>query len=329
MNGQRIGFAACLRAIAAIFTFAVLAAPVHAEDAYPSRPVRILVGFQPGGGSDLLARFLASKLGERLGQPVIVENRPGAGGTIALDVGTQAPPDGYTLIMVSGSQLTNAALFTKVKYDVEQVLTPIAQLTSEPYILLAKPSVPAHTMAELITLAKSKPKVLTCGSSGTGSFAHLGIELLNSMAKIQLVHVPYKGSGQALIDLLGGQIDLTYASAISAAPHIKNGTVRALAVTTLKRSPQFPDIPAISETVPGYEVSSWYGLAGPKGLPPAIVDRLHREIAAIFATPEAIATLAKDGAQPAVNTPEEFHARIHNEIARWREVVATAGIKVD
>jgi len=297
---------------------------------YPERPVRILVGFQPGGGSDVLGRLLSVKLSERLGQPVIIENRSGAGGTIALGLGANAPADGYTLLMVSGSQLTNATLFTKVGYDVEQAFAPIGQLTSEPYILLAKPALAAHTMPELIALAKAKPKVLTCGSSGTGSFAHLGIELLNTMAGIQLVHVPYKGSGQALIDLLGGQIDMTYASAISATPHIKSGAVRALAVTTLKRSPLFPDIPTIAESgVPGYEVSSWYALMAPKGTPTAVVDKLHDGIAAILASPEAIATLAQNGAEPAVSTPAELQAKIHDEIARWRRVVRESGIKID
>ena len=304
--------------------------PVQAEEAaYPARPLRVLVGFQPGGGSDLLARLLSVKLGERLGQPVVVENRPGAGGTIALEAGSRANPDGYTLLMVSGSQLTNATLFTKVNYDVEQMFTPIGQLTSEPYILIAKPALAARTMPELIAQARAHPRMLTCGSSGTGSFAHLGIELLNSMAGIQLQHVPYKGSGQALIDLLGGQIDLAYASAISASPHIKSGAVRALAVTTAHRSPLYPDIPTIAESVPGYDVSSWYGLVAPKGTPAAVVERIHAEIAAIFATPEAIAALAKDGAQPAVGSTEEFRARIHDEIARWRGVVQTAGIKIE
>jgi len=298
--------------------------------AYPQRPIRILVGFQPGGGSDVLGRLLSVDLSKRLGQTVIIENRSGAGGTIALDVAAKSPPDGYTLAMVSGSQLTNAALFTKVSYDVETVFSPIAQLTSEPYIILAKPALSAHTMPELIALARTKPNELTCGSSGTGSFAHLGIELLNSMAGIQLTHVPYKGSGQALIDLLGGQIDLTYASAISATPHIKSGAARALAVTTRNRSPLFPDIPTIAESgVPGYEVSSWYALVAPKGTAAAIVERLHTEIAAILASPEAIATLARNGAQPAVGTPAELQTKMHDEIERWRRVVNESGIRVD
>jgi tripartite-type tricarboxylate transporter receptor subunit TctC len=298
--------------------------------AYPTRAIHMLIGFQPGGGSDVLARLIGAKLGERLGQPVVIENRPGAGGTIALELGAKAPADGYTLLMVSGSQLTNATLFTKVRYDVEQVFSPIGQLTSEPYILLARPTLSATTMPALIALARSTPGKITCGSSGTGSFAHLGIELLNTMADIHLVHVPYKGSGQALIDLLGGQIDLSYASAISAMPHIKNGTARALAVTSLKRSPLLPDVPSIAESgVPGYEVSSWYGLVAPKDTPKEVIERLNGEIAAILASPEAIATLAANGAEPATSSPTALRAKIHDEIARWRRLVDQTGIKVD
>jgi tripartite-type tricarboxylate transporter receptor subunit TctC len=332
MNKIHLTLRACTGAALLCLGLAAAATSAAADSApaYPQRLVRIMVGFQPGGGSDVLGRLLSVELAKRLGQSVIIDNRSGAGGTIALDLGAKSPPDGYTLVMVSGSQLTNAALFTKVNYDIETVFAPIGQLTSEPYILLAKPALAAHTMPELIALAKSRPKELTCGSSGTGSFAHLGIELLNTMGGIQLTHVPYKGSGQALIDLLGGQIDLTYASAISATPHIKSGAARALAVTTLNRSPLFPDIPTIAESgVPGYEVSSWYALVAPKGTPAAIVDRLHTEIAAILASPEAIATLAKNGAQPAVGAPAELQTKIHAEIARWRRVVSESGIKVD
>lgn len=318
-------------AVAVLLLAAVLATSAAADPApYPTRPVHVLIGFQPGGGSDVLARLISVKLGERLGQAVVVENRAGAGGTIALELGAKAPPDGYTLTMVSGSQLTNATLFTKVRYDVEQVFSPIGQLTSEPYILLARPTLGITTMPELIALAKTKSRQITCGSSGTGSFAHLGIELLNSMADIQLVHVPYKGSGQALIDLLGGQIDLSYASAISAMPHVKSGAARALAVTSLKRSPLLPDVPTIAESgVPGYEVSSWYGLVAPKDTPKEVIGRLNREITAILATPEAIATLANNGAEPATSTPAALRAKIHDEIARWRRVVDQTGIKVD
>ena len=299
-------------------------------EGYPTRPIKILVGFQPGGGSDVLARLISVKLGERLGQSVIIENRAGAGGTIALDIGLKSPPDGYTLMMVSGSQLTNAALFTKTDYDVETAFSPIGQLTTEPYILLAKPSLPAKTMRDLIALAKTQPDRLTCGSSGTGSFAHLGIELLNSMAGIHLRHVPYKGSGQALIDLLGGQIDLTYASAISATPHVRSGAARARAVTTAQRSPLYPDIPTIAESgVPGYDVASWYGLVAPNGVPAPIIDRLHRELADILKSADATATLAKSGAEPASSTPDELRDRIHAEITRWRKVVHDAGIKIE
>lgn len=323
-------WAIAIGGLAGLTALSAPAAPTADDASYPTRPVKVLVGFQPGGGSDVLARLISVKLGERLGQPVVIENRSGAGGTIALEAGIKSAPDGYTLMMVSGSQLTNAALFTKTDYDVETAFAPITQLTSEPYILLANPKLQARTMPELLALARSKPDAITCGSSGTGSFAHLGIELLNSMAGIHLTHVPYKGSGQALIDLLGGQIDMTYASAISAVPHIRSGALRALAVTTRERSPLFPDIPTIAESgVPGYDVASWYGLVAPKGTPPGVVERLRRELAGVLDSPEAKDTLARNGAQPAVTSPEALRSRIHDEIARWRGVVRDAHIKID
>ena len=300
------------------------------DPAYPVKPLRVLVGFQPGGGSDLLARLVAPKLTERLGQSVVVDNRSGAGGIIALEIAKEAPPDGYTLLVISGSLVTNASLFTKVKFDVTAALAPISQLTSEPYILLARPGFPAGSVRELIALAKAKPEAITCGSSGTGSFAHLGIELFNSLAAVRLAHVPYKGSGQALIDLLGGQIDLTLASAISATPPLKTGKVRAIAVTTAQRSTMFPELPTIAEAgVPGYEVASWYGLAAPRGTPNAIVRKLNAELVQILALPEVKASLATSGATPATNTPQELAAQIKAEVAKWRKVVAAAGIRLN
>ena len=300
------------------------------DPAYPVKPLRVLVGFQPGGGSDLLARLVAPKLTERLGQSVVVDNRSGAGGIIALEIAKEAPPDGYTLLVISGSLVTNASLFTKVNFDIAAALAPITQLTSEPYILLARAGFPAGSVQELIALAKAKPETITCGSSGTGSFAHLGIELFNSMAAVRLAHVPYKGSGQALIDLLGGQIDMTLASAISAAPPLKTGKVRAIAVTTAQRSALFPDLPTIAEGgVPGYEVSSWYGLAAPRGTPNAIIQKLNAGLIQILAQPEVKANLATSGAAPAPSTPQELATRIKAEIAKWRKVVAQAGIRLN
>ena len=312
---------------------AVAAAGASAQGtttAYPVKPIRVLVGFAPGGGSDILGRMIAQKLNESWRYPVITDNRPGAGGTIAVDIATRSSPDGYTLLLISGSQITNASLFTKIKADVLKSLAPISQLTSQPYILLANSALPANSIRELIALAKSKPGGLTCGSSGTGSFAHLGIELFNNMAGVRVLHIPYKGTGQALIDLIAGQIDMTLSSAISATPHMKTGRLRALAVTTLKRSAVVPDVPSIAESgVPGYEVAGWYGLAAPIGTPAAVIAKLNAEIARILATPEAKTILANDGAEAVTSTPQEFGKKIDNEIRKWTKVVNDAGIRLE
>ena len=293
-------------------------------------PICVLVGFAPGGGSDILGRVIGRKLNESWGYPVIIDNRPGAGGTIVMDIATRSAPDGYTLLLMSGSQITNASLFTKTKSDVLKSLAPISQLTSQPYVLLAHPALPVNSVKELIALAKSKPGGLTCGSSGSGSFAHLGIELFNNMAGVRLMHIPYKGTGQALIDLIAGQIDMTLASAISATPHMRTGRLRALAVTTLKRSAVVPDVPSIAESgVPGYEVAGWYGLVAPYGTPGAVIAKLSAEIGRILATPEAKAILANDGAEAAPSTPQEFGKTIENEIRKWTKVVNAAGIRLE
>lgn len=310
---------------------ASLAGTACAQDpAYPVKPLRVLVGFQPGGGSDLLARLIAPKLTERFGQSVVVDNRSGAGGIIALETAKDAPPDGYTLLVISGSQVTNASLFTKVKFDLAGALAPISQLTSEPYILLVRQGFAAGSVKELIALAKAKPGTITCGSSGTGSFAHLGIELFNSLAAVHVMHVPYKGSGQALIDLLGGQIDMTLASAISATPPMKGGKVRAIAVTSARRSPLFPELPTIAEAgVPGYEVASWYGLVAPRGTSAQIIQKLNAELMQILALPEVKANLASSGAIPAPGTPQALASLIRMEITKWRKVVKEAGIRLN
>ena len=246
-----------------------------------------------------------------------------------MEITANAAPDGYTLLMVSGSQVTNASLFTKQKFDVTKAFAPITQLTSEAYIFLVREGFAVNSIKELIAAAKAKPRTITCGSSGTGSFAHLGIELFNNLAGVQIVHVPYKGSGQALIDLLGGQIDMTLASSISATPQMKNGKVRAIAVTSAKRTPLFPDLPTVAEaSIPGYEVSSWYGLVAPRATPNAIIKQLHTAILQGLDAPDVKASLARSGAEAAPTTPQEFAGRIEHEIAKWRKVVEETGIRL-
>ena len=296
---------------------------------YPARPIRILVGFQPSGGSDIMARAAGQKLAKRWNAPVVTDNRPGAGGTIAMEIARKAAPDGYTLLVISGSLVTNATLVTRVPYDLRTVFAPITQLTSQPYVLLAHPSVPAKTVRELIAYAKANSDKLNYASSGTGSSAHLGMELFRSMTQTKMEHIPYKGSGPALIDLLGGQVQLLLASAISSAPHLNSGKLRALGVTSGKRSPNLPQLPTIAEAgVPGYDVTGWYGLVAPAGTAAAIVRKLSSELGRAMHTPEVMEKLAADGTEALTGTPEEFRATITKEIDKWAQLVKTTGLKL-
>lgn len=316
----------------AAFALAALSNPVGAAGtgpAYPSKPVRVLVGFAPGGGSDILSRAVGQKLAEAWNQPVITDNRPGAGGTIALELAARATPDGHTLLVISGSQITNASLVTKVRFDLRIAYAPITQMTSQPYVLLEHPSVPAKSVKELIEYAKANPGKLNYASSGTGSSAHLGMELFNALAGTRMVHVPYKGSGQALIDLIGGQVQLLLASAISAGPHLKSGKLRALGVTSAKRAAGLPDLPTIAESgLRGFDVTGWYGLVAPAGTPAALVRLVNAEVARILQSADFRAKLAADGSEAAPSTPAEFRSIISGEIEKWTKLVRTAGIKL-
>jgi len=308
---------------------ALLGHPVHAQD-YPQKPVRFIVGFSPGGGSDILARLLSDKLTESWGRPFVVDNRSGAGGTIALSLTANAAPDGYTVMMISGSQITNAVLMTKMSIDVLKAYAPVTQATSQPYILVVHPSVAAKNVKELIALAKSKPDALNYASSGTGSFAHLGMELFKVMTRTEMVHIPFKGSGAAMIDLLGGQVQLALTSAISGMPHLKTGKLRGLAVTTLKRSPVIPDFPTVAESgVPGYSVDGWYAVVLPARTPAAIVSKLNRELVRLLETPAVVEALARDGAVPAPSTPAQLAETMRAELAKWDKVVKSAGLKIE
>jgi len=314
---------------AAIALPALLGGPAHAQD-YPQKPVRFIVGFSPGGGSDILARLLSDKLTESWGRPFVVDNRSGAGGTIALSLTANAAPDGYTVMMISGSQITNAMLMTKMSIDVLKAYAPVTQATSQPYILVVHPSVAAKNVKELIALAKSKPDALNYASSGTGSFAHLGMELFKVMTGTEMVHIPFKGSGAAMIDLLGGQVQLALTSAISGMPHLKTGKLRGLAVTTLKRSPVIPEFPTVAESgVPGYSVDGWYAVVLPARTSAAIVSKLNRELVRLLDTPAVVEALARDGAVPAPSTPAQLAETMRAELAKWDKVVKSAGLKIE
>lgn len=297
------------------------AAGAHDED-YPVKPIRWLVGFTPGGGTTLVSLLIAQKLTERLGKPVVVDNRPGAEGGVAMQLAQNAAADGYTLFFLSGSSL--------VKYDVAQAFTGVSQLTSQPYILVVNASFPAKSVQDLIAMARAKPGALNYGSSGTGSLAHLGMELFNSLAEVKTNHVPYKGSGPALIDLVGGRIDLALTSTIAAVPHVKSGKLRALAVSTGVRSPTFPDLPTVAEGgLPGYDVSPWYGVLARKETPPGIIAKLNAEIAAILAMMDVKARLEAVGAEPAPTSVRNFQTKIEKEYRDWRYVIKKSGIQLE
>ncbi|OGA37315.1 MAG: hypothetical protein A3G24_04680, partial [Betaproteobacteria bacterium RIFCSPLOWO2_12_FULL_62_13] len=258
-----------------------------AEPAYPSKPIRVIVGFPPAGAADIFARLVGQKLAEVWGQPVVVDNRPGAGSTIGSEIVANATPDGYTLMVVSASYATSAGLYRKLKYRPIDSFMPITQISSSPNVFIAHPSVPVKSAADVIRMAKSSPGRFTIGSAGTGSITHLAGELLVSMAGIKLVHVPYKGAGPGLIALIGGEINLSFFSVPASLGHVKAGRVRALGVTSAKRSPALPEVPTVAEAgVPGYEAANWFGFLAPAGTPKAIVARLNQQIVDILRSPD-------------------------------------------
>jgi tripartite-type tricarboxylate transporter receptor subunit TctC len=296
---------------------------------YPVRPIRMIVGFAPGGGTDLTARPVAQKLSELLGQQVIVENRPGAAGNIATEQVVKAAPDGYTLLMGTIAALAiNPSLYGNLRFDPETDLAPVIQVVDATNVLALHPSVPASSVKELIALAREKS--LSAGSSGIGATGHLSIELFNLMAGVKLVHVPYKGGGPAMSDLVGGQVNLIFATTASAIPHLKSGRIKGIAVTTAKRSSLLPDLPTISEAgLDGFDANNWYGLVVPAKTPRAIIDQLNAEVTKVLAMPEVKTTLFNQGLDPAPGTPEQFGAYIRSERAKWAKVIKASGAKAE
>jgi len=291
--------------------------------------VKIIVAFAAGGANDFIARFMAQRLTTALGQQFIVENKPGAGGTIGFEAGVKSAPDGYTLTLISSSYTVNASLY-KLRFDPVADITPIIQMSQGPLLLIVHPSLPVKNVKELIALAKTKPGEITFASGGNGTSPHLAGELFASMAGIKMTHVPYKGAGSALTDTIGGQTNVIFNTTASALPHVKSGRLRALAVTATKRLSAEPDIPTIAESgVPGYEVVVWHGLVGPKGLPRPIVDRINTEVTKALKLTETAERLQSDGVSPAGGTPEQFLATIKKEIEVWRKVVSDASVKAE
>jgi tripartite-type tricarboxylate transporter receptor subunit TctC len=293
---------------------------------YPSRPVRLIVPFPPGGGTDIMARGFAQKFAESVGQIIVVDNRAGGGGTIGAETAVRAAPDGYTLCMVSTSYATNAALF-KLPYDAVRDITPIVMIGDAGVLLTLHPSVAARNVKELIALAKAKPGALNFASTGTGGNTHLITELLIMMAGIQMTHVPYKGTGAALSDLLSGQVQLIMGTLGVMLPHVKTGRLRGIAVTNANRSKALPDIPTIAETLPGFEATLWYGLWGPKGLPAEVVTLWNREIRKAAQSPEIKERFATEGIEAADGPPELFREVVQRDVAKWAKVVKAANIR--
>ena len=308
---------------------ALLIMPCNAiGQSYPQRPLRMIVPFAPGGGTDILARIAAGKLTESTGQQVIVDNRPGAGGNVGTELAARATPDGYTLLMVSASYAVNAVVY-KLALDPVKDLSPVIQVASVPFVLLAHPSVPVSNIKELLALAKAQPGKLTYASSGTGSSPHLAGELLSMMTGTRMVHVPYKGGGPALRDLMGGQVQLLYVTVVAALPYIEAGKLKALGVASLHRSSALPAVATIAESgVPGYDVTNWFGLLVPAGTPASIVTLLNTEVRRQMNTPDAKARLASQGADPASGSPQDFGRLIREDIAKYQKIVQAAGITI-
>jgi tripartite-type tricarboxylate transporter receptor subunit TctC len=296
-------------------------------DKYPTRPIRMLVPFAPGGGTDITARLIAANATASFGQQVIVDNRAGGGGTIGAETAVRAAPDGYTVIMVSGSYGTNAALYT-LPYDPVKDIQSIVMIGDTGFVLTLHPSVPAKTVPELIAYAKANPDKLNFASTGTGGITHLATELFNLMAATKMTHIPYKGTGPAIADLLGGQVQLIFGAMPASIPQVKAGKLRGIGVTTAKRVAALPDTPAIGEIVKDYEAALWYGMWGPKGLPKTVVTRWNQEVARALQTEEMKKRLAADGVEPAGGPPEQFLNAIARDVEKWKKVVKAANIKV-
>src|SRR5450759_4635909 len=290
---------------------------VHAQSKYPNKPIRLLTPFAAGGGSDTLARLIAPHVYENFGQPVIVDNRPGGGGTLGAGITVRSDPDGYTLIVVSGSYGSNGALYN-LPYDSVTGITPIILIGTTCLVVTMHPSVPIKTIKELIAYARANPGKLNFGSAGTGGLGHLAGELFKMETGVVFTHVPYKGTGPVMNALLSAEVDSSFSSLVPAMPHVKAGRLRAIGLTTPKRSRALPDVPTIGETVPGFEVVHWYGLWGPKGLPKDIVTRWNLEVAKVLKTDAVNKWLEQEGLEPAGGPPEEFRDRIRSDVEKWK-----------
>jgi tripartite-type tricarboxylate transporter receptor subunit TctC len=318
-----------VKALCCSVLLAVSASAATYAQTYPAKPVRIIVPFPPGGGTDIAARAVGQKLTDALGQTFIVDNRGGASGTIGSEAAAKAPPDGYTLGMAASSTHGAApALYPKLGYDPLKDFAPVTLVVTTPFVVVVHPALPVKNVSELIALAKAQPGKLNYGSAGNGSSSQLTVEMFDLMAHVKTTHVPYKGAGPALVDLMGGQVDFMINDMSSLLGHVNAGKLRALAVTSSKRNPRL-NVPALAETVPGYEAEAWYGLLAPAKTSPAIVSKLHEEVVKALRTTDLSDRLKTQGLDPVGSTPQEFHSYMQRDIAKWTKVVKAAGVKLD
>ncbi len=313
------GVAAALPAVSRLAT----------AQAYPAQPLRWIVGFTPGGGADTVSRIMAQWLSERLGQPVVIENKPGASTNISVQAVVNSPPDGYTLLFIAASAAVNMTLFDTLPFNLLRDIAPVSGLIDFPFVLVVNPSVPARTVAEFIAYAKANPGKISMASFGAGSTSHVAGELFKTMTGVDLTHVPYRGSAPALIDVISGRVQVMFDVMTSSLPHIRSGALRALAMAGKTRFGALPDVPTVGDTVPGFEANSWCGVGVPKGTPPEIIERLNREINAGLANPTVKARLAEVATTPIFFTPAEFGAYLAAETEKWGKVVKLSGIKPD
>ncbi len=309
---------------------AAMAAPTLAwSQAYPSRPIHMVVGFAAGGGADIIARLIGQALSERLGQQIVVDNRPGAGTNIATEVAVKAAPDGYTLLLANSPNTINATLYDNLSFDFIRDIAPVASIGRVPLVMVVNPALPAMTVPEFIAYAKANPGKVNMGSGGNGAPDHMSGELFKAMAGVPMVHVPYRGVAPAIADLLGGQVQVIFGTMPAVIALIKSGKLRALAVTTATRSDELPEVPAVGEFVPGYEASQWYGIGAPRNTPAEVIARLNHETNAVLANPKMKARLAELGASALSGTPADFGKLIVDETAKWAKVVKISGAKPD
>jgi tripartite-type tricarboxylate transporter receptor subunit TctC len=323
-----------LAVVLAFFAAHLIAAHVYAQSArddaaYPTRAVRLIAPSSPGSGVDIVARIVAQRLGEHLGQQVIVENRAGAGANLGAEIAAKAAPDGYAVFMGTPAHAINSSLYSRLNYNLLRDFAPISLVTTGQYIIIVHPSLPVRTVKELTALGKARPDALSYGSGGNGNATHLAVELFNTMAGVRMLHVPYKGTGPALTDTMSGQVQLMFSNLTAAIPHVKSARVRAIATTGEGRSRSFPQLPAVAESMPGYIVTSYYGLLVPIATSKEIIARLNAEIKRTMALAEMRDRLAVEGADPVSNTPEQFGAFLRAEIERWAKVVKAANIRAD